>query len=159
MYDERTAARFWAKVDKRGPDECWDWDAGMFREGYGAFVVEGRVQGAHRISHELASGSPIPAGMYVCHSCDRKKCVNPNHLWVGTPKQNTADMRQKGRGRDPRVLSGEESWSAKLTWAAVGEIREAKRRGVSTNDLMARFPNVSRRTINAAARGDTWQPR
>ena len=84
--------RFWSKVDKRGPDECWPWLAGFFGNGYGGF----QNVNAHRFAYELTHGS-ISGEFHVCHKCDNKKCCNPNHLFLGTNADNRRDMVEKGR--------------------------------------------------------------
>lgn len=88
--------RFWAKVDKRGPDECWPWKGGTTHKGYGMFNMGGKVRTASRVSWELANG-PIPDGQGVLHKCDNAPCVNPKHLFLGDQTANMQDMRKKGR--------------------------------------------------------------
>lgn len=97
--------RFWSKVDIRSEDECWPWLASGLRTRYGSFSVgpknKRRQSTAHRFAWELINGD-IPAGMYVCHRCDNPSCMNPNHLFLGTPSDNTRDMMAKGKG--PQVM-------------------------------------------------------
>lgn len=76
--------------------DCWLWQAGKFDSGYGQMHYEGKNQLAHRASYQMYKG-PIPEGLVVMHSCDVRLCVNPNHLSVGTQKDNIQDCRDKGR--------------------------------------------------------------
>ena len=148
--------RFWAKVDRRGPDECWLWTASTITGGYGQ-IGRGRAGAgnelAHRLSYAINVG-PIPEGLVVMHSCDNKLCVNPAHLSVGTQKENVADMDAKGRGR--RVgLRGTDSPSSKLTWTKVRRIRNAYERGALQVDLAEKF-GVGQPCISSIVRGATW---
>lgn len=91
------AASFWAKVERRGPDECWPWVGARKPRGYGNVRIDGKYRLAHRVAWELATGTTIPSGCIVMHRCDNPPCCNPAHLLMGTMKDNTADMRRKGR--------------------------------------------------------------
>ncbi len=126
--------RFWAKVGRGHPDGCWEWLASTGPGGYGRFGVPGMSTGwlhAHRMSWTLSKGE-IPDGMYVCHVCDNPPCVNPRHLFLGTPADNMADKIRKGRHMESRTR--------KLTEAAVREIRGTPPRGgVSRKELAKKF--------------------
>lgn len=93
-----SAGRFWARVDRRGPDECWEWTGYRLRLGYGRLTYHGRTTAAHRLAYAFAHG-PIPEGLFICHRCDNPPCCNPAHLFLGTVADNNADMRAKGRHR------------------------------------------------------------
>jgi len=94
--------RFWEKVDKRDPDQCWPWKGGHTATGRGvlrASPIHGKEKiVATHVSWELHYG-PMPDGVYVLHKCDNPACVNPAHLWLGTQSDNMTDMYSKGRGR------------------------------------------------------------
>lgn len=93
-------ARFNTYVDKSG--DCWMWTGAVNRYGYGKFWLDGRSINASRAAYELTHGR-VDEGLLVCHSCDNPRCVRVDHLFVGTPKANTADMFAKGREwRRPR---------------------------------------------------------
>lgn len=87
--------RFEAKIEKQ-KNGCWIWKSSKTNSGYGKFNIRGKHMVAHRYSYELYKGS-IPKGMCICHSCDNKLCVNPEHLWIGTQKDNIQDCKNKGR--------------------------------------------------------------
>ena len=90
------AERFAAQVLTAAPDQCWPWTGSRLSTGYGQISVAGKTTTAHRVAWEQANG-PIPKGLVVCHRCDNPPCCNPAHLFIGTPKDNTQDMIQKGR--------------------------------------------------------------
>lgn len=75
---------------------CWLWNRQLYPSGYGSFFAHGRNRRAHRFSYELYKGE-IPEGLLVLHSCDTPRCVNPDHLRVGTDQDNTQDKISRGR--------------------------------------------------------------
>lgn len=146
------ACRFWAKVDRRGDAECWLWTGAKGHFGHGQLTIRpGRSVHAHRISWEMASG-PIPDGLCVLHHCDVPACVNPSHLFLGTSEENFADMRQKGRGRNPPKPTGSLNGHAKLTDASVLAIRKS---GELAKVLAARY-GVSPSAISLIRSRKTW---
>jgi len=123
---------FWRRVGTRSNDECWEWLSGTFgKEGYGAFWVPPNTLGSHRIAWVLANGQDIPRGMSVLHSCDNRKCCNPDHLRVGTHKSNADDRIL--RGRNYSLISPEQAQIVVKRLLA-GEIGADIARSMSIND-------------------------
>ncbi len=157
------AERFWEKVDKRGPNECWPWTACRTSDGYGQ-ISEGtpsrKMLGAHCVSYEIHNGSIPPGegyhGTCVCHTCDNPPCVNPAHLFLGTIADDLRDMRKKGRGYTPKR---EAHGRAKLTEGQVIEIRRdyVKRSRTYGTPALARKYNVSHTAIWDIVRGENWK--
>ena len=141
--------------------DCLVWTASRNRDGYGHRYWEGRVQLAHRVAWQKANG-PIPDGLQVLHRCDNPPCVNPAHLWLGTPKDNAIDRDRKGRRdyshlKHVRRSRGEERGNAKLTIRSVAAIRERYAAGgVRQIDLAAEY-GVSRSLVQAVVAGKVWR--
>lgn len=144
--------RFWLKVDVRGPDDCWLWTASISDFGYGRIGIDGvgGVALAHRFSYELAKG-PIHGDLLVCHQCDVPACVNPAHLFLGTHGDNSADMASKGR-----QTRGEKNPRAKLTEAAVRDIRARHASGSASIRQLANGHAVSEGAIDSIVRRRRW---
>jgi hypothetical protein len=127
--------RFWKRV-KKVDNGCWEWTGYIMPNGYGNMKVR-RDNGilvneyAHRFSYEIHKG-PIPEGMYVCHKCDNRKCVNPEHLFIGTQKDNIHDMDRKGR----RVVR---PGTQKITRKDAENIRLLHRKGVHVDILAEKY--------------------
>jgi hypothetical protein len=101
------SARFWSKVDKRTPSECWPWAASRNGFGYGMFGITRergttKIYKAHRVAYELTRGT-IPDGQCVCHTCDRPPCCNPAHLFLASHRDNMHDRDRKGRNGRQKV--------------------------------------------------------
>jgi len=150
------ADRFWSRVRKGdSPDACWLWKGGRLPTGYGKFHPSANVRlYAHRASWEMANGVSVPPGMFVCHRCDNPPCVNPAHLFLGTPADNVADKCAKGRHRNG-ASSGEKNPNSKLTTVQVIEIRGRLQAGESRR-LIAGLFGVSKATIKQIATGRIW---
>ncbi len=150
MDPANLAERFWSKVDKRGPDECFEWTAAHDSHGYGQIDKVG----THRVAWELAHG-PIPDGLYVCHHCDNPGCVNPAHLFLGTQKDNIHDALGKGRLKSPFGKSGEKNLNAKLTNDHVYLIHHCLGLGCKQQEIADVF-GVHFSTISAIKTGKNW---
>lgn len=156
---EATSAesRFWEKVEKRGPDECWPWLGYRNKLGYG-YISSGGQRGtmlmAHRVSYEIGNGT-IPDGLYVLHGCDNPCCVNPAHLRAGTPKENTHDAINRKRFKNPPRMPGEKNTKAKLTEAQIEFIRHPA--NMLGRQELARLFEVSPSTIDRVIANRTWK--
>lgn len=143
----------WQRVIKS--DSCWEWQ-GALTEGYGNFTYQRKNYHCHRVSWELAYG-PIPGGLWVLHRCDNRKCVRPDHLFLGTHLDNIQDMVAKGRHSFHRRADrpcGQAHPNAKLTDHAVRDIRAYA--PTTSIAALARRHGVSESAIQAVLHGDTW---
>lgn len=115
---------------------CWLWSGTVADTGYGVLSVARKKYGAHRVSYEIFNG-PIPEGLFVCHSCDVRRCVQPAHLEAGTQAKNLGDMVARGRS-----MTGSKNPAAKLSDADVVTIRErwaARPAGLTQSVLAAEY--------------------
>ena len=127
---------------------CLLWAGSVNHSGYGLISVAGKLRLAHRFAYEVASGS-IPAGLMVCHKCDTPGCINPEHMFLGTARDNNRDRDAKGRSRAPM---GERSATAVLTEQQVTEARLAR---LTPNEVAKRF-DICQSGATQALRGSTW---
>lgn len=151
-YSQRSKSleqRFWEKVDLG--DGCWVWKSAIGSRGYGIFWVGGKSEGAHQTSYRLSNG-PIKAGLLVMHTCDRPACVRPDHLVLGTTKDNALDAKAKGR-----VAFGERNGGGKkLSEESVVEIKRLSASREASITGLARMFGVSVNTIKMIRRGRLW---
>lgn len=150
ISDQVFERKFWERAHPR-PNGCWEWAGVLSTSGYGRVMHRGqRDVATHRLAWEFAHG-PIPDGMCVCHSCDNRACVNPDHLWLGTHKQNMADMAAKRRGRKsmgPTYVSPRRKVSESLACA----IREDYASGLSLKTV-ARKHGIGSTTVSKITKG------
>ena len=139
------ADKFWPKVHKT--ESCWIWTAAQGPNGYGEFNHQKKHMQAHRVSWALHFGA-IPAGLRVLHRCDNRLCVRPDHLFLGTAKDNTTDMLQKEREARGKMLP-----QAKLTAADIPIIRTSSDSG----DVLAARYGVSKSTISMIRHRKVWK--
>ena len=145
--------RFWMHVDcSGGPDACWLWTGHIGENGYGIACLKGKTYKAHRVSYFIEHGR-LDNDRLVLHRCDVRDCVNPSHLFLGTPKDNSRDAVMKGRNTK---LYGEHNGKAKLTRASVLAIRRiCERDGVHQKTVAKQF-GVSEATVSYVVRGGRW---
>jgi hypothetical protein len=132
-------------VDKSG--ECWEWTGARDKDGYGAFNYAGKTHRAPTVALEI-DGRPVQPGMYACHRCDNPCCVNPAHLYPGTPTQNMEDARARGRTK-----RGESQHMARLKEADVQHIRSCD----DSPRVLAELYGVSRSNITMVRLRRTWR--
>ena len=142
---------FWSLVNKT--DNCWEF-IGQINKGYGKFYVPyiEKYIGAHRYSWEINSGK-IPEGLLVCHKCNNKKCVRPDHLYVGSDKSNAEDVIKSNGKKDAK---GSKNPAAKLTEEIVLECKKRVANGETYTNLAKEF-GVNGVSISNAVRGISWK--
>ena len=154
-FTKEEVTRFEAKILKS--ESCWEWIGMKFQTGYGMFSVSQKRYGrktisSHRVSWMIHSGMDIPKGMWICHTCDNRICVNPDHLYLGTPRDNNRDTVNRGRGN--RMVGTQCSW-AKVTEEQVMEILSSPYKAGANKEFAERF-GVSQSQISHIRSGKRW---
>jgi hypothetical protein len=145
--------RFWSKVHPEALSGCWLWHGAIGAGGYGNFSL-GRLGGsqkfarAHRHAWELVNG-PVPGGLLVCHRCDNRGCVNPDHMFLGTHGDNNRDMRTKGRAVSHPHGN---QFRSRIPDAVVRKVREAFAQGGRTKAAIAREAGITRQHVSDIVR-------
>lgn len=156
MADAFIVTRFLSMADIKdfNHEECWQWKGPFNSNGYGRFSVESKNVLAHRFSFEMFYRE-IPNGMNVCHKCDQRNCINPNHLWLGTQSENLKDAAKKGRMFKPNTKA-HRNGNTTLTWDKVKAIRSMHENGLEKYKI-AKIFDVSPSTIGNITNNETWK--
>jgi hypothetical protein len=154
---ENDISRFLSRLDRTSsPDGCWLWTGGMTGNGRGAAyaTIDGvyRQCPAHRLAYMIFHGD-IPEGLFVCHHCDIPRCCNPDHLFIGTNRDNMIDMYRKGRNKQPR---GESCSQSRLTLEQAKDILRRYKPYKVTTKMLADEYGVSMGAIAGIVRGRNW---
>lgn len=151
-FTESDLKRFWDKVDRRGPDECWEWKRALFWTGYGMARMNKKTSFAHRVSYEINKGA-IPINMCICHRCDNRLCCNPAHLFLGTKAENNLDRDMKGR--HVRIFGSAHGMS-KLNESSIVEIRRRYAAGGITHRELGIEFGVHKTSIGYIISREIW---
>lgn len=159
LLEKKEKERFWSYVERRNSEECWFWKGCKNSRGYGTMNIHGHREGAHRVSYAIHNARPI-GGRWVLHKCDTPCCVNPQHLFLGTPRLNSRDMVSKGRhgsrSKPDGICHGERNGRAKLNAVSVKQIRSLHSdANISLKCLAGKF-SVSDTEIGRIVHGTAW---
>ncbi len=146
--DSSTLERFWSKVDKT--DNCWNWTACLFKDGYGQFKLNRKKVKSHRVSYFIAYGD-FSKELLVCHTCDNPSCVNPLHLFLGTPADNSKDRNSKNR-----QVKGINVNTAKLNPIQIKSIKSEYAVGATQTYLAEKY-KIAQTGISGIIRGKSWK--
>jgi hypothetical protein len=151
LDNERVRKRFFAKVEKT--NGCWNWKACVGSSGYGRFGVGPDTLNAPRVSWIMHRGE-VPKGLWILHTCDNKLCVRPEHLYLGTAKENVMDTIKRTGLNVPKW---EKHRDAKLTWIAVRAIRDLYKSGSWSYSRLGLKFGVSKSCIDGVVSGRHWK--
>jgi hypothetical protein len=150
--------RRWEDINRRikeniiiNENNCWIWQKSKYKNGYARISFMGKYHLLHRLSYVLYKGNIEPKNV-VCHSCDVRNCVNPDHLWTGTYKENSQDMVKKGRIKNQ---FGEKNSRHRMTNEKIIEFKKLRENGYSLKKL-AKLYNIGYGTAQAISSGRTW---
>jgi len=148
--------RFMNRIEVVPETGCWEWQGKLGPFGYGGFSIGGKTTTAHRAGWRLFKGD-VPKNIEVCHKCDNPKCVNPDHMFLGTHEENMKDAWQKERFANRRILRGEGIGTSKLTDYDVLEIRRLRSGEGKTMEEIAIMFDVTKGTIWKVISGRSWR--
>lgn len=140
--------RFLQKFRPTTTKQCWNWYGHLNLNGYGTFLINGKQFYAHRVSYNTFIGV-VPSKLWVCHRCDNPRCVNPNHLFLGTDLDNTNDAHEK---RHIGVITSRE----KFGWIKSKSVVQAIRMAVGSQSSIARRFGVNQSTVSRIKNGVSW---
>lgn len=159
--------RFWSAVNlTANPNKCWNWEG--YKDRYGVFWISNKKYSSHRVAYFI-SNNVDPLEKLVCHSCDNPYCCNPNHLWLGTQKENMGDMISKGRDKKAsgsangtythpeRIARGSRVGVSKLTEEQIVIIRKLFTTGTPSQKEVAEKFNVSGSLISLIVNKKRWK--
>ncbi len=146
------STRFWNKVNIV-EGKCWEWSASKFSNGYGQFFDGNNKIGAHRFSYKLANGD-FDTKLLVCHSCDNRSCVNPQHLFLGTHEDNSKDMYLKNRQNNAKQ-KGSLNGRAVVTEQEVLSMRKLYKKGMFISDIAKAF-TMSETQTSRIVKNQSW---
>lgn len=152
ILSDSVKQRFLAKIEKQ-PSGCWQWTASTAKGGYGQFNVGGKNWKAHRLSWILHGGAD-PEGLCVCHKCDNPRCVNPDHMFLGTHLDNVRDKISKGRCGHTGAR-GALNGAVKVRDVPVEQIKQLKAEGKTVREIGPMF-GLSKSTISNIINGKHW---
>jgi hypothetical protein len=167
--NESDYIRFWSKAElTANPDKCWIWNGTIEKNGYGNVSISGIDYKAHRVAF-VSANKKQPGLLMVCHSCDNRRCVNPNHLFLGTAEDNMIDMVKKGRACDGTWLinhlkknphkrpRGSSNKNSKLTESVVLIIRKEGVANCESYSHLSKKYSISESTVRRVIKRQIWK--